>query len=172
MSEPQFFREFFFEYLPPLKKERLQEFITRKYDPLLLPYQVGFSAGRSLIWAVVLLALSPGLLSFWLWVLSLVFLLVAVALGAVVSKYLAIRFPSFWYLHPSFLISSHEDVIRLYPWSSLQYAEGRKGLLLLSFPGMSISLSCPQKNGQEYAEMVLGLSRKPAVESGDLLELL
>ena len=172
MPKAQFFREFFFEYLPPAKKERLQEIIAREHDPLLLPYQVGFSAGRSLIWAVVLLALSPGLLSFWLWVLSLVFLLIAVALGAVVSKYLAIRFPSFWYLHPSFLISSHEDVIRLYPWSSLQHAEGHKRTLLLGFPGVSFSLSCPQKNAPEYAEMVLTLSRKKGVESGDLLELL
>jgi hypothetical protein len=168
----QLFREYFFEYLPQPKKERLQEIITRKHDPLLLPYRVGFSAGRSLIWAVVLVSLSPGLLSFWLWLLSLGFLLVAVGLGALVAKYLAIRFPSFWYVHPSFLISSHEDVIQLYSWSSLQFAEGRGGSLRLGFPGISFTLSCPQRNAQEYAELVLGLSRKNVVVPDDLLEVL
>jgi hypothetical protein len=167
-----FFQEFFYEYLPPPKQEILQEINARGNDPMRLPYRVGLSMGRSMIWGVVILALLPALLSFWLWVLSLIFLVIAVGLGAVVAKYIAIRFPSFWYLHPSFLIGSHEDVIRLYSWSSLQHAEGNRRFLTLVFPGESFTIICPKRNAKEYAEMAIQFSKRARAIQGDWLALL
>jgi hypothetical protein len=166
------FQEYFYEYLPPLQQERLRELVERKNDPLLLPYHPGLSAGRALIWAIVAVSLLPGLLSLSLMIFSVLAMIVALALGVVIAKIFAIRFPSFWYLHPSFFISSHEDTIQLYPWATLQSASGARRSLTLCFPGRVFTLSCPQKNADEFAAMAQDLSKKTKQPEGDWLESL
>jgi hypothetical protein len=165
-------QEFFYEYLPLTKQARLREMIERKNDPLLLPYRPGLSVGRTMIWVLVAISLLPGLLSWKLMLFSVAAMLVALALGAVIARVMVLRFPSFWYMHPNFFISSHEDIIKLYPWSMLREVSGRRRSLTLCFPDQVFTLSCPQKNAGEFVEMAQERAKQTKQPDGDWLEFL
>lgn len=169
---PLVFQEYFYEHLTPAQQEKLRQIAENKADPMLLSYRHSLNFGRSVIWALVALATLPIFLFPSFFVLVVFFFIIALAIGSVIAKYVAERFASFWYLHPLFLISSSEDVIRLYPWKQLVSAKGRGKTLTLVFPQAVFEPVCPKKNAEVCVEKALQFAQNPPLAEKDWLALL
>jgi hypothetical protein len=108
-----------FEHLPKNLQLRLLEMALRPFDPMRLPRPQRLPILRGFIGSLLGGALLPGVLypqavGFFIAVASLTGVSVTFVLERVAAK-----LPSFWYIHPSFLIGYHFGTIEVFPFAGL-----------------------------------------------------
>ena len=104
-----------FEHLSEQLQERLREMALRPHDPMRLPRAQRLPVLRGFIGSLLGTALLPGLIypqatGFFIAVASVTGVGVTFILERVAAK-----LPSFWYLHPTFLIGYHFGTVEVYP---------------------------------------------------------
>jgi hypothetical protein len=139
-----------FEYLPEVLQERLREMALRPHDPMRLPRDQRLPILRGFIGSLLGTALLPGFIypqavGFFIAVASVTGVGVTFILERVAAK-----LPSFWYLHPSFLIGYHFGTVEVYPLVGLLSVNAYKKRLHLRFQAAGpeletlVEISCPE----------------------------
>ena len=122
-----------FEYLPEELQERLREMALRPHDPMRLPRAQRLPILRGFIGSLLGTALLPGFIypqavGFFIAVASVTGVGVTFVLERVAAK-----LPSFWYLHPTFLIGYHFGTVEVYPLVGLLSVSAHEKRLQLRF---------------------------------------